>query len=209
MIDPRLLRDDPERIRQSLRRRGSDIDLDELISLEEQARAVQARAEQARASQKEAGREIAGLSGEDKERAIAEVSSLADEVKRLTSEADELRERFETMWLTVPNLVNPTAAEGLTEEDAEVMREVGERPDFGFEASDHATLGSALGLVDTERAAKVSGSRFGYLKGQAVLLEFALVRWAFDHLVRAGHLPMVPPVRRGCLSACLDPFARI
>ena len=194
MIDPRILRENPDVVRQSLQRRGSDIDLDALIDLEARARAVQAEAEQARADQKEAGRRIAQLQGEEKEAAIAEVSSLADRVKALTAEADRLREEFERLWLTVPNLVDPTAAEGFTEEDAEVVREVGTRRDFDFEPADHATLGERLDVIDTERAAKVSGSRFGYLKGQAVLLEFALVRWALDKLVAHGHTPMVPPV---------------
>ena len=194
MIDPRLLRDNPDAVRASLRRRGSDIDLDRIIELGESARAVQAEAERARASQREAGKRIAQLEGDEKQSAIADVSDLADRVKELTAEADRLGDEFEELWLTVPNIVDPSAAEGQTEEDAEVMRQVGDRPSFEFEAADYATLGETLDLIDTERAAKVSGSRFGYLKGSAVLLEFALVRWAFDHLVAAGHTPMVPPV---------------
>jgi seryl-tRNA synthetase len=194
VIDPRILREDPEAVRRSLQRRGSDVDLDAIIALEERARATQAEAEQARAEQKEAGKRISKLSGSEKEEAITAVSGLADRVKSLTAEADDLYSQFEERWLTVPNLVDPTAAEGVSEEDAEVMREVGDRPEFTFEAADYAALGESLDLVDTERAAKVSGSRFGYLKNQAVLLEFALVRWAFDKLVAAGHTPMVPPV---------------
>lgn len=194
MIDPRILRDDPDLVRSSLQRRGSDIDLDAIIELESRARAVKAEAESARSEQREAGKQIAQLSGAEKEQAIADVSSLAERVKSLTAEADQLYAEFERLWLTVPNLVDPTAAEGFTEEDAEVMREVGERPSFDFEAADYAALGESLDLVDTERAAKVSGSRFGYLKNQAVLLEFALVRWALDKLNAAGHTLMVPPV---------------
>jgi seryl-tRNA synthetase len=194
VIDPRLLRENPDLIRQSLLRRGSDIDLDALLELEERARSTQADAEKARAAQKEAGRRIATLDGQEKEAAIAEVSSLAEDVKRLSAEADRLRQEFDQAWLEVPNLVDPTAAEGFTEDDAEVLREVGERPQFPFDPKDHATLGEDLDLIDTTRASKVSGSRFGYLKGQAVLLEFALVRWALDKLVAHGHTPMVPPV---------------
>jgi seryl-tRNA synthetase len=194
VIDPRILRENPDVVRKSLQRRGSDIDLDALIDLEARARAVQAEAEQARADQKDAGRRIAQLQGEEKEAAIAEVATLAERVKSLSAEADRLREEFERLWLTVPNLVDPTAAEGFTEEDAEVVREVGARPQFDFEPSDHVQLGVSLDVIDTERAAKVSGSRFGYIKGQAVLLEFALVRWTLDKLVAHGHTPMVPPV---------------
>jgi len=194
VIDPRILRDNPDLVRRSLERRGSDIDLDGLIGLEERARATRAEAEKARAAQKEAGRRIAQLEGDEKQAAIDEVSALAERVKELTAEGDSLTSEFEERWLTVPNLVDPTAAEGFTEEDAETLREVGERPQFDFEPRDHATLGSLLDIIDTDRGAKVSGSRFAYLKGRAVLLEFALVRWALDKLVEAGHTPMVPPV---------------
>ncbi|MGH8912114.1 MAG: serine--tRNA ligase, partial [Acidimicrobiia bacterium] len=193
MIDPRLLREEPELVRRSLERRGSDIDLDALIELEQRARAAQSAAEQARASQRESGKRIAAMSGAEKEAAIAEVQGLADEVKTLTAEADELSDEFERRWLSVPNLVDPTAAEG-KEDEGEVLREVGEHPIFDFEADDYAGLGENLDIIDTDRAAKVSGSRFGYLKGRAVLLEFALVRWALDKLIDAGHTPMVPPV---------------
>ncbi len=194
MIDPRILRDNPDLIRRSLARRGADIDLDAIISLEEEARAAQTEAEQARAAQREAGKDIARLEGPAKESAIASVQELADRVKTLTARADELRSEFDQVWLTVPNLVDDTAAEGLHEGEGEVLREVGERPEFDFEPLDYAAIGEDLDIIDTVRAAKVSGSRFGYLKGQAVLLEFALVRWALDHMVAAGHTPMVPPV---------------
>ncbi|MGA7270117.1 MAG: serine--tRNA ligase [Acidimicrobiia bacterium] len=194
MIDPRFLRDNPDLIRRSLARRGADIDLDAIISLEEEARAAQTEAEQARAAQREAGKDIARLEGPAKESAIASVQELADRVKTLTARADELRSEFDQVWLTVPNLVDDTAAEGLHEGEGEVLREVGERPEFDFEPLDYAAIGEDLDIIDTVRAAKVSGSRFGYLKGQAVLLEFALVRWALDHMVAAGHTPMVPPV---------------
>ncbi len=194
MIDPRILRDNPDLVRRSLARRGADIDLDSIISLEEEARAAQTEAEQARAAQREAGKDIARLEGPAKEEAIASVQALADRVKTLTAQADELRSEFEQVWLTVPNLVDDTAAEGLHEGEGDVLREVGDRPDFDFEPHDYATIGEDLDIIDTVRAAKVSGSRFGYLKGQAVLLEFALVRWALDHMVAAGHTPMVPPV---------------
>jgi seryl-tRNA synthetase len=193
VIDPRILREDPDLVRGALKRRGSDIDLDRIIALEQKARTVQTEAETARATQREAGRRIAVLSGADKQSAIDEVQGLADRVKSLTAEAEAAVAEFEQAWLTVPNLVDPTAVAG-QEGEGEVLREVGDHPDFGFESLDYATLGESLDIVDTERAAKVSGSRFGYLKGKAVLLEFALVRWALDRLMAAGHTPMVPPV---------------
>jgi seryl-tRNA synthetase len=191
MIDPRLLRDDPDTLRESLRRRGSTVDLDALIRLEAELRTARQRAEEQRAAQKEAGREIATLEGEAKERAIASVADLAARVKEAAAEVDRLESEFELAILEMPNLVAADAADGFTDEDNLEIKRVGEPL---TEGSDHAALGELLGIVDTERAAKVSGSRFGYLKGKGAMLEFSLVRWAMDHLVAAGFTPMVPPV---------------
>jgi seryl-tRNA synthetase len=191
MIDPRLLRDDPEAIRASLARRGSKVDLDGLIALDARLRTLRQEAEELRSRQKETGREIAGLEGEAKEAAIAGVADLATRVKEATSEVDRLEEEFDAAFLEVPNLVAPDAADGFTEADNVEIKRVGEPL---TEGSDHATLGEHLGIVDTIRAAKVSGSRFGYLKGKGAMLEFSLVRWAMDHLVAEGFVPMVPPI---------------
>ncbi|MDF2729795.1 MAG: serine--tRNA ligase [Acidimicrobiia bacterium] len=191
MIDPRLLRDDPDAIREALVRRGSQVDLDSVISLESSLRAARQNAEQLRARQKESGREIAGLEGEAKEEAIAAVADLAAQVKEAASEVDRLESEFDSAILEVPNLVAPDAADGYSEEDSLEIKRVGEPL---AEGTDHATLGETLGIIDTTRAAKVSGSRFGYLKGKGAMLEFSLVRWAMDHLVAEGFIPMVPPV---------------
>jgi seryl-tRNA synthetase len=191
MIDPRLLRDDPESIRVSLQRRGSKVDLDALIAAETAVRARRQEAEELRARQKDAGREIAGLEGAAKEQAIAGVAELADRVKQATTDADELESGFLQDLLEVPNLVAPDAADGFTEDDSIELKRAGS-PDT--EGLDHTALGEALDIIDTARASKVSGSRFGYLKGKGALLEFSLVRWAMDHLVEEGFTPMIPPV---------------
>ncbi len=194
MIDPSILRSDPARLRVSLQRRGLDVDVDQLIGLDQNLRRVRQRAEEARAAQKEAGREIARLSGSEKESAIARTGQLADEYRKLEAEAASLSEKFDELWVTVPNLVDESAADGLSDADNAEIKRVGQQPDFDFPHRDFATLGSQLDVIDMERGAKVSGSRFGYLKGQAVLLEFGLVRYALDKLVAAGLTPMVPPV---------------
>jgi len=191
MIDPRLLRDNPDAIRVALKRRGSKIDLDALVSLEESVRAARQQAESLRADQKEAGREIAALEGAGKEAAIAAVAELARKVKEANRLVDDLVAQLEERLLEVPNLVATDAADGFTDEDNVEIRRFG---DAASEGADHAALGESLGIIDTARGAKVSGSRFGYLKGQGALLEFSLVRWAMDHLVEAGFTPMIPPV---------------
>jgi seryl-tRNA synthetase len=167
------------------------MDLEGLIELDAEHRAALRDAEQLRARQKEAGREIAALKGEAKQAAIDEVSDLATEVKDSAARAESLAQSFRQAWLEVPNLVDPTAADGYTEEEYVEVRRQG---DTSSEGTDHARLGEALDIIDTERAAKVSGSRFGYLKGKGALLELSLVRWAMDHLDRQGFTPIIPPV---------------
>ena len=194
MIDVALLRTDPDRIAESLRRRGLDVDLDRLVALDEEIRKTRHEAEQVRATQKQRGKEIARLEGEAKQQAIADAARLAETYRELSERVEALEEEFRQVWVTLPNLVDPTAADGLTDEDNVEIKRVGELPVFDFDFSDHATLGERLDIIDTARAAKVSGSRFGYLKGQGAMLEFGLVRWAMERLVAEGFTPMVPPV---------------
>lgn len=194
MIDITLLRNDPQKIAESLARRGIEHDLDELVGLDEQIRRARHAAETTRSEQKEAGQRIAQLSGEEKAIAIAAVSDLAERYKTLSAEADRLQETFDETWIALPNLVDPTAADGLTDEDNVEIKRVGEPRDFDFEIATHDALGSSLDIIDTVRGTKVSGSRFGYLKGKAVMLELSLVRFAMDRLTEAGFTPMAPPV---------------
>lgn len=191
MLDPRLLRENPDVIADALRRRGSGVDLEALVSLESKSRETLQEAERLRAAQKDAGKEIASLEGEAKEKAIAEVADLAAQVKEATARADQLADEFRLGWLEVPNLVDPSAADGFSEEDNLEVKRVG---DVFAGGTDHATLGQSLDIIDSVRATKVSGSRFGYLKGKGAMLELSLVRWAMDHLEAAGFTPMIPPV---------------
>jgi seryl-tRNA synthetase len=191
LLDPRILRDNPEEVRLSLRRRGSDLDLDKLIEMEEAHRLALQDAEQLRAKQKEAGREIATMEGPAKQAAIDLVSDLASQVKTAAARADELGEAFRVNWLEVPNLVAPDAADGLSDDDSLEISRHGETTPTGMS---HAVLGERLGIIDTDRGAKVSGARFGYLRGLGAILELSLVRWAIDHLVTVGFVPMIPPV---------------
>ena len=122
-------------------------------------------------------------------------------IKELEGELESVEGEREGLAATIPNLPDPDAPDGDTDEDAVVLREVGERPNFGFEPRDHLDLGRALGMIDTERAAEASGTRFAYLLGDLVLLELALIRLAVEVTGEAGFKPVVPPVlvREGAL----------
>ncbi|GBD85615.1 serine--tRNA ligase [bacterium BMS3Abin02] len=194
MIDPVILREDPDRLRRSLVRRGVELSVDELVDLDRRKRSLRAEAEQARAKQKEIGKEISRLQGEAKQIAISQAKALADEYQRLLALADEADEQFTELWVKVPNLAHDSVPEGFTDEDAVEVKRWGKPRDFDFDPLDHQALGEALGLIDVERGVRTSGARFGYLKGQAVLLEMGLVRWAMDLAVAEGSTLMVPPV---------------
>ena len=194
MIDINVLRNDPGTLEASLARRGIDIEVSELAQLDAEIRKVRHESETLRSEQRDAGKRIAQLTGEDKVTAIAEMGRVSDRFKELSARADELQAEFDVRWVTIPNLVDATAADGLTDADNVELARHGEINSFDFEPRDHATLGELLDIIDTDRGAKVSGSRFGYLKGKAVLLELALVRFAMDTLLEAGFTPMAPPV---------------
>jgi seryl-tRNA synthetase len=192
MIDPRILRSEPAALEASLHRRGIDLDVGYLVALDERRRAGRVRAEEIRAEQKTLGKSVAKLSGDERAAAIARAGELADAYKAAAAEADRVEAEFDEIWVSLPNLVDETAADGTDEEDAEELRKWGEPASGDF--LDHVELGERLGLIDIERAAKISGSRFGFILGPLVRLEFALVSYAFDHLEPHGFVPVVPPV---------------
>ena len=194
MIDILQLREDREALAVSLDRRGVQIDLDALFDLDQRRRESRTDAERIRSRQNTIGKSITSLEGDDKQNAIAEAGDLSAEYKRLLVSADELDEEFNGIWVTLPNMTDPTAADGLEEEDAIELSRYGEPAVFDFEVKDHVDIGSELGLIDIERAVKISGSRFGLKKGNLAVLEMSLMRWAIDNLSAHGFTPVMPPV---------------
>ncbi len=194
MIDIAYLRDHRDELAVSLARRGFELDLDALGTLDEDRRKARSEAEELRSAQNAIGKSIPGLDGEEKQTAIEEAGRLAGRYRELLSTADDLDDRFNDQWITLPNMTDATAADGLEEEDAVEIKRVGEPAVFDFDVEDHVDLGVALGVLDVERATKISGSRFALIKGKLVLLEMALVRWVMENLYGHGLTPVIPPV---------------
>jgi seryl-tRNA synthetase len=196
LLDLKAIRDDPEAARAALARRGAAESLDELLRLDARRRELLPEIEDGRARQNKASEAIAEAKrgGGDAEAELAEMRELAPRIKQLEAELGEVEAALEELAAQLPNLPDPDAPDGMTEEDALVLREVGERPEFGFEPRDHLEIGTSLGLIDMEAAARASGSRFAYLKGDLVLAELALVRYAIDLVGEQGHEPVIPPV---------------
>jgi seryl-tRNA synthetase len=196
VLDLKLIRSDTERVKSALARRGAAEAVDELLALDARRRELLPEIEAARGRRRQASEQIgaAKKSGEDAKAAIAEVRELKVELERMESELGEVEEKRDRIASTLPNIPDPDSPDGFTDEDAVTLREVGEPPVFGFEPKDHLELAEAGSMIDMEAAARTSGARFAYLKGDLVMLEFALVRWAMALLREQGHEPVIPPI---------------
>lgn len=197
MLDIKLIRSDPEGTRALLRRRGGHAEavLDRLLDLDERRRGLIVQVEEQRALRNTASEEIAAAkkAGVDAADRIAAMREVGATIKVLEADLKSAEEDLEQELLQVPNLADPSAPEG-GEEDSVVLHSWGRRRSFSFEPRDHLDLGTALDMIDMERGGKVSGSRFAYLKGDLVLLQFALVQFALQKLAFKGFRPVVPPV---------------
>ncbi|MFJ8360689.1 serine--tRNA ligase [Streptomyces sp. NPDC093984] len=196
MIDLRLLREDPDRVRASQRARGEDVALvDALLSADERRRSSGVRFDELRSEQKALGKLIPRATGDEKAELLKKASQLAADVKAADAEQHEADEETKRLLLQLGNLVHPDVPVG-GEEDFLVLETHGTIRDFaaeGFEPKDHLELGEGLGAIDVERGAKVSGSRFYYLTGVGALLELALVNAAIAQATEAGFTPMLTP----------------
>ena len=194
MIDPRLLREEPETVSAALARRGLGADdVQRLVDLDERRRELIAEVDAARAEQRSASSSIGKASEEQRPALIERAGELKQQVADLEVRLEQTTREYEATFAAVPNLPHPQAPDGV-EGDGVVLREVGQRPAFDHEPRDHVELLEAPGAIDLARGAKVSGSRFAYLVGDGALLEFALVRYAMDVAMAHGHVPVIPPV---------------
>ena len=211
MIDPVILRQDPDRIKESQRRRGEDVQIvDALVAADVEKRRVQQEFDDLRNQQKNLGKQIGPLQGalkkasDDAAKAVAQAEvdtlmaqaqGLADQVKDAERLADEAGAQVDALMMQVSNLVHLDSPVG-GEADFTVREVVGTPRDFaaeGFSPRDHLELGESLGAIDVERGAKVSGSRFFYLTGPGALLEFALLNLAIAQATSHGLIPMITP----------------
>ncbi|MFF9626604.1 serine--tRNA ligase [Streptomyces griseosporeus] len=196
MIDLRLLREDPDRVRASQRARGEDVALvDSLLSADERRRSSGVRFDELRNEQKSLGKLIPKASAEEKAELLKRAEQLKSDVKAAEAERDAADAETQELLLRLGNLVHPDVPVG-GEEDFVTLETHGEIRDFaaeGFEPKDHLELGTLLGAIDVERGAKVSGSRFYFLTGVGALLELALVNAALAQATAAGFTPMLTP----------------
>jgi seryl-tRNA synthetase len=194
MLDPKILRDDPERVRASQRARGEDAGLvDAILDADRSRRAAIVRFDTVRNEQKTLGRQVATASGAEKAELLARTKELSGEVKSAEAAQTAADSAYNDLLGRLSNLVEDGVPAG-GEDDYAVLEVVGKPPEFDFEPRDHLELGQLLGAIDMERGAKVSGARFYYLTGIGALLQLAMLNLAMAQAVAAGFIPVVPPV---------------
>ena len=193
MIDPQLLKTNIEAIEENIRKRDLNIDLDKLKLLDESRRALKFESEKLRAEQKKLGKEIASASEKDKVILLEKAEKISDKVKSLSEETQQKDEEFFDAWIKIPNIVNSSSPVGKTDEDNKEIKKVGEPKNIKNPMT-HLEIGENLGLIDVERASKISGSRFSYLFGDLVKIQFNLVSYTLNKLSAKGFNPTIPPV---------------
>ena len=192
MIDLRLVRDDPDRVRASQRVRGADEALvDALLAADDARRAAVSRADSLRAEQKTLGRSVAKATPEEREALLTRAKHLADEVKAAEADQAAADDALRAAHLAIPNLVEDGVPPG-GEDDFVTLEVVGTPPQIA-EPRDHTEIGDALRAIDTARGAKVSGARFYFLTGIGAQLELALVNLAMEQASAAGFIPVIAP----------------
>ena len=193
MLDPAVLKDNFTALELNISRRNLKIDLDYLINLNDERKLLRYEAEQKRSQQKELGKKIASAEKNKKEKLLRNASMLSDEVKSLFEQVEKKDEEFLNQWIKIPNLISKTSPDGKSDQDNLEIKKVGNIKNIK-EPKDHLEIASKLNLIDVEKASEVSGSRFAYLFGDLVKIEFNLVSWALDRLSDKGFTPTVPPV---------------
>jgi len=192
VIDLKAARQDPGRYRAALARRGAADDFDALLRVDAAWRELTERAEALRAEQKRLSR--GGPPGPEQRE---QLKRLADDLSEAQAELAHADHERDGLLARIPNLPDPTAADGMTEEDAEVLKMWGEQPSFAFQPRDAVDLGSPRGWIDMARGSRLSGARFAYRIGDVAQTELALYRFTLDRLAGHGFLPVLPPVLVG------------
>lgn len=198
MLDIAYIRNNVEAVKDGVRKKHMDVDIDRLLEVDEDLRNLRSEVEASRADRNKLSKEIPKLSGDDKQTAVEKVKALKQALSDSEPKLREKEEEFTGLMLKVPSPPLPEVPEGQSDDDNIELRKFGEPPEFDFEPKDHLELAESLDILDIPRAVKFAGARMYCLKNEGVLLEFALFKYALDHLVSKGFSPMIVPqlVRR-------------
>jgi len=198
MLDIRFVRDNPDAVKNNLKRRGEEEKVawvDELLANDAKWRSIQSEANNLRNKRNRATEQIAQFrkKGEDASNLMREAEQIPEQIRGLEEQTQELEGKITATLMQLPNIMHDSVPFGKDENDNQEVKRWGAPPDFHFQPKDHIDLANKLGLIDIERAAKVAGSRFYYLRGDLVKLNYALIRFALDFLEMKGFNLCQPP----------------
>jgi len=192
MIDINLLRQQPDTVRNALINRQKDSKVvDDITSLDTNRRQLLVQVEKLRSDQNILSRQFKGKPTEDQ---IKEAGEIKEKIKTIEINLKETEDKQNLLLEEIPNIPAEDVPVGKDETENQVFKTVGDIPKFDFQPLDHADLGEKLGIIDIKKAAEISGSRFGYFKGQGAILEMAVMNYAFNKLAQKGWVGMIPPV---------------
>ncbi len=194
MIDIELFRKNPELFTKEIKNRGLKINTGIGLELDREKRDLIFKIDKLRSEKNTASKKIPELNGADKDKKISQMKKLNDDLRRLESRLAEVENKFMEHFSAYPNLSHSSIPVGEDESGNVVQSYYGKKPEFDFNLKNHVDLGINLDILDEKRAAKISGSRFVFLKNEAVLLEFALVKYVLDILIHKGFTPLIPPL---------------
>ncbi len=194
MVDIRLIRENPEMIRESARKKRLEFDLDAFLEKDARLRKLRVEIDDLRAKRNQGSKEIATLKGDEKGRAIVSMQTVVQTLKELEPEYGQLEAEINDLMLYCPLPPAEDVPEGESDEDNVEVRRWGDPPDFDFTPKDHIDLAEGLDILDIERGVKLAGSRSYILKKEGALLHWAILRLAMDHMLDQGFVPLTVPV---------------
>jgi len=184
MLDIKIIKRNPKLTEEKAKQKGYTVDIEKLLEVDEQRRKLIEEVDSLRSKRKTSA----------EKRDEEEGKKLKNQLKDKENKLEDLNENFYQLIREIPNLPKDDVPVGKDEKEDKITKEVGKKPKFAFKTKDHLELGVGLDLIDVDRASKTSGPRFGFIKNELVILEFALVRYTFDILTQEGFIPVIPPV---------------
>lgn len=193
MLDIKFIRENVELVKEGARKKRMNIDIDRLLEVDEERRALLQESEQFKAEKNVASQEIASLSGDAKQNAIVRMRDVSQKIKDIDSRLEGVVQEFNSLMLRVPNPPDDDVPEGADDSENVELRRAGTVPVFDFEPLDHVELGEVLDILDIPRGVKLAGSRSYILKNEGVLLEYAVLMFAIKRMRELGFTPMIVP----------------
>jgi len=195
MIDIKFIRKNPEKVKEACFKKGVKLDIDLLLRLDKEKREILVMTEDLRAKKNEGSKKITKAKKDrERKKIISEMRKIDEKEDKAKRKLKKIEKEFIDLMIRIPNLPLDSVPVGKDGSENVVMREVGEKPNFKFQAKNYLEIAEELDLIDVKKAAKISGTRFSFLKKEIALMQFALINFTFDELIKKGFIPIIPPV---------------